>query len=396
MNQSQPPSTAQCATLHRRENIPAASGTPLEFHASAIAGTERVLCDELRELGLPSVRFNTGGIPFRGTWRDGWRACLQSRIAQRIHVLLARFPAVTPEALYAGVQTVNWSAYLMSTQTFAVRAVCLGSAIRHSGFAALKVKDAIVDQIRARHGQRPNVAEDPDVRVFLYLAGDKAALYLDLSGEPLHKRGYRQGTGDAPLRETLAAAILRMSGWDRSTRLIDPLCGSGTIAIEAAMWAANIAPGLGRARFGFERWASFGPSEAQALRELKGELRAAHTGQTPRIVAADVDVAVLAKARANARAAGVRIAIREQSVLELQADELKTLVVTNPPYGVRLEADPLFVRKVAAAFCRLHGWQVGLLAGTPAYAQEMSPRPRQRVPLMNGDLPCEFLLYDIP
>lgn len=373
-----------------------ASRTIMEFQASCISGTESALCDELRELGLPSVRLNRGGIPFRGTWREGWRACLQSRIAQRIHVLMARFPCATAEALYEGVRSVDWSPHLTPAQTLAVHAVCVGSAIRHSGFAALKVKDAIVDQIRVGRGERPNVAKDPDVRVFLYLANDKAALYLDLSGEPLSKRGYRQDAGEAPLRETLAAAILRLSGWDRSTRLIDPMCGSGTIAIEAALWAANIAPGLLRARFGFERWASFGPADAEALRELKGELRAAGAGQAARIVAADVDGAVLEKARANARAAGVRLAFREQSVLDLQRDGGGALIVTNPPYGVRLEADPLFVRRVAATFCRLHGWRVGLLAGTPAYAQSISLRPRERIQLMNGDLPCEFLLYDIP
>ena len=368
----------------------------LEFHASGIAGTEEVLCDELRELDLPSVRFNRGGIPFRGTWRDGWRACLQSRIAQRIHVLLARFPAPSPELLYAGVQSVAWARHLTPAQTFSVHAVCRGSQLTHEGVTALKVKDAIVDQLRAMQGRRPDVAEDPDVRVFLYLGNDKAALYLDMSGEPLHKRGYRRDAGEAPLRETLAAAMLRMAGWDRKTRLLDPLCGSGTIAIEAALWAANIAPGLARERFGFERWASFGEAEAQALRELKGELRAARAGQTPRIIAADMDAGVLAKAQINARAAGVKLAFREQSVLDLQPDDQPALIVTNPPYGVRLETDQLFPRKVMAAFCRLHGWRVALLAGASAYAQEMSPRPRLRIPLLNGDLPCEFLLYDIP
>ena len=372
-----------------------AENEKLEFHASAIAGTEEVLCDELRELGLPSVRFNRGGIPFRGTWRDGWCACLQSRIAQRIHVLLARFPAPSPELLYAGVQSVAWARHLTAKQTFSVHAVCRGSQLTHEGVTALKVKDAIVDQLRASYGRRPDVAEDPDVRVFLYLGNDKAALYLDMSGEPLHKRGYRRDTGEAPLRETLAAAMLRMSGWDRKTRLIDPMCGSGTIAIEAALWAAHIAPGLSRERFGFERWASFDEEAAQALRELKGELRAARAGQMPRIVAADMDAGVLAKAQINARAAGVKLAFREQSVLDLQPDDQPALIVTNPPYGVRLETEPLFPRKVMAAFCRLHGWRVALLAGAPAYAQEMSPRPRLRVPLLNGDLPCEFLLYDI-
>jgi putative N6-adenine-specific DNA methylase len=374
----------------------AGGGTALEFHASGIAGTEEVLCEELRELGLPSVRFNRGGIPFRGTWRDGWRACLQSRIAQRIHLLLARFPAPTPEMLYDGVRDAPWAAHLTTAQTFSVRAVCLGSEITHSGFAALKVKDAIVDQLRESCGERPDVSDDPDVQFFLYLAGDKAALYLDMSGEPLHKRGYRLDVGEAPLRETLAAAILRLSGWDRKTRLLDPMCGSGTIAIEAAQWAANIAPGLGRERFGFERWASFGEESAQELRELKGELRAARAGQTPRIIASDMDAGVLAKAQANARAAGVKLAFREQSVFDLQSDENAALIVTNPPFGVRLEADQLFARKLMAAFCRLHGWRVALLAGSPAYALEMSPRPRYRLPLVNGDLPCEFLLYDIP
>ncbi len=373
-----------------------AGGAALEFHASGIAGTEEALCEELRELALPSVRFNRGGIPFRGTWRDGWRACLQSRIAQRIHVLLARFPAPTPEMLYDGVREAAWGAHLTTAQTFSVRAVCLGSEIKHSGFAALKVKDALVDHLRDSCGERPDVSDDPDVQFFLYLAGDKAALYLDMSGEPLNKRGYRRDAGEAPLRETLAAAILRMSGWDRKTRLIDPMCGSGTIAIEAALWAANVAPGLSRERFGFERWASFGEDSARELRELKGELRSARAGQMPRIIAGDVDAGVLAKAQVNARAAGVRLAFREQSVLDLQPDENAALILTNPPYGVRLETEPLFPRKVMSAFCRLHGWRVGLLSGAPAYGLEMSPRPRLRLPLLNGDLPCEFLLYDIP
>jgi len=368
----------------------------LEFHASAISGTEPVLCDELRELGFASVRLNRGGVPFRGAWRDGWRACLESRIAQRIHLLLARFPAASPEALYAGVAAVDWSPYLTPDQTFAVRAVCMGSEVNHSGFAALKVKDAIVDSIRSRCGTRPSVAADPDVRIFLYLANDKAALYLDLSGEPLHRRGYRLDTGAAPLRETLAAAILRMAGWDRSTRLLDPLCGSGTIVIEAALWAANIAPGLSRARFGFERWANFGQEEALRLRELRGALRAACSGRAARIVAADADAAVLAKAQNNARMAGVKISFREQSIFSMQPDREPTLVITNPPYGVRIEKDPLFARKAAAAFCRMHAWRVGLLVGTPDYARELSPRPIKQIPLVNGDLPCEFLLYDIP
>ncbi len=368
-----------------------------QFLASSIPGTEGVLCDELRELGFSGVRLNQGAIPFRGTWREGWRACLVSRIAQRVRVLLRRFPAPGGEALYAGIRAVDWRPFLTWRQTLSVSAVCRSSAIGHSGFAALKVKDAIVDQIRGNGGKRPSVSrEDPDVRVYLYLVEDRAAVYLDLSGDPLHRRGYRLETGEAPLRETLAAAILRLSGWDRAVPLVDPLCGSGTIAIEAALWAAGRSPGLSRERFGFERWADFGEEEARTMQELRGELRAAAAGNAPRITAADLDETVLEAARANARRAGVRISFRRRSLFDLQGNSAAKIIVTNPPYGVRLDADPDFCRRAGAAFSRLHGWRVCLLAGTPGYERSISLKPRLKIPLPNGDLQCDFLVYEIP
>ncbi|MDP8235241.1 MAG: THUMP domain-containing protein [Candidatus Erginobacter occultus] len=368
-----------------------------QFLASSIPGTEDLLCRELRDLDFSGVRLNKGAIPFRGSRREGWRACLASRIAQRVRVLLARFPAPDEEALYAGIRAVDWQPYITWRQTLSVGAVCRSSAISHSGFAALKAKDAIVDQIRAREGKRPSVSrEDPDVRVYLYLVEDRAAVYLDLSGEPLHRRGYRLQTGEAPLRETLAAAILRLSGWDRVSPLVDPLCGSGTIAIEAALWAAGQAPGLSRDRFGFERWADFGREEARAMRELRGELRAAASGNDPRIQASDLDGEVLKAARANARRAGVKISFRRRSLFDLQGDGAAKILVTNPPYGVRLDAGTDFCRRAGAAFSRLHGWRVGLLAGSPEYERAISQKPRLKVPLPNGDLQCDFLIYDIP
>lgn len=368
----------------------------LEFYAAAIPGTEKALCEELRELGFASVRLNRGGVPFRGEPSEGWRACLESRIAQRIQLLLGRFPCPSEQALFDGVQTIDWSAYLTPNHTLSVSAVCIASTITHSGFAGLKVKDAIVDQVRARTGRRPSVdREDPDIRVFLYLANNKATLYLDLSGEPLHRRGYRKETGDAPLRETLAAAMLRMSRWDRSSTLVDPMCGSGTIAIEAAMWARNMAPGLTRKQFGFERWAGFGADDDEALRTMRGELRAAVSGQVPRIIAADNDPNVLDMARANARAAGVKLAFKERDVREMQGDQAAHIIVTNPPYGVRLEKSPTFCREVTAIFSRLHGWRVCLLAGSPDYERELSATPQYRRRLSNGDIDCVFLVYDI-
>ncbi|MBU1910031.1 MAG: RNA methyltransferase, partial [Verrucomicrobia bacterium] len=347
-----------------------------DFHATTIPGTEEALCDELRELGFQSVRLNRGGIPFRGPWRDGWRACLQSRMAQRILALLHRFPAPDADALYAGVQEVDWGRFLTPRHTLSVSAVCRGSALQHSGFVSLKVKDAICDQLRARTGDRPSISrDDPDVRIQVYLGNDKASVYVDLSGESLHRRGYRSEGGAAPLRETLAAALLRLSGWDRVTPMMDPMCGAGTIAIEAALWASNIAPGLLRARFGFERWADFGDAEAVALRELRGELREAASPTRPRIVASDIDAAVLELAQANARRAGVRLTFRQRSVLDLQGGPEPGVIVTNPPYGVRLEKDPELVRGIAAAFSRMHGWRVCLLAGSGEYERAITARP---------------------
>lgn len=370
---------------------------PLQFLASAIPGTERVLCEELRELGFSGVRLNRGGIPFRGTWREGWRACLVSRIAQRIRVLLRRFSTPDEEALYAGVRAVDWRPFLTWRQTLSVGAVCRSGAVKHSGFAALKVKDAIVDQLRDSGGKRPSVSrQDPDVRVYLYLVEDRASIYLDLSGESLHRRGYRLRTGTAPLRETLAAAILRLSGWDRASPLVDPMCGSGTIAIEAALWAAGRAPGLSRERFGFERWANFGEEDKRTMRELRGELRSNASGKAPRVRAADLDEKVLEAARANMRRAGVRISLRHRSVFDLQGDNTRSFLVTNPPYGVRLDAGADFCRRVGAVFSRLHGWRVCLLAGSPDYERLISIRPRLKVPLPNGDLQCDFLSYEIP
>lgn len=369
----------------------------LEFFASAIPGTEKALCEELRELGFQSVRLNRGGIPFRGTWQEGWRACLQSRIAQRVQVLLRRFPASTPEMLYAETARIDWNRYLSPRNTLSVSCVTRGSSLKHSGFVALKVKDAVVDIIRDRTGRRPSVdKEDPDLKIFVYLANDKVAVYLDLSGEPLHIRGYRLRTGAAPLRETLAAAILRMSGWDRKTQLIDPMCGSGTIAIEAALWASNSAPGLNRERFGFQRWACFTEKHSEELKQIKGELRAAATGQHPRIQAGDIDTEAVENASANAKAAGVRISIKQRSLDNLQANDSRTVMVSNPPYGIRLETDPLFCRNASSVISRLHGWRVCLLAGTGEYQREISAQPVSCSPVNNGDIDCDFLVYEIP
>ncbi len=364
-----------------------------EYYVTAAPGTEQALRDELCELRFRSVRLNRGGIPFFGEWEDGWRACLQTRIGQRVMVVLARVPANNLDELYHHARNTVWATHLTPAQTFAVGAFAHESAGVPPDLAALKVKDAIVDAQRDQFGKRSDIdREEPNVRVFVYLTRGKATLYLDLSGTPLFKRGYRVCGGEAPLKETLASAILRMSGWDRSTPLVDPMCGSGTLVIEAALWAANIAPGLRRS-FGFQKWADFDENAAQRLEALKGELRRLHA-QPPRITGFDLDAEAVAHAQENARSAGLRLAFRQMPIRELQSDGTRRLLVTNPPYGHRLDADNAVYQELRAAVARLKGWRICLLAGNPKLVRAIGVRPTEEYPLKNGGLDCHLVIYE--
>ncbi|HEX3344142.1 MAG TPA: THUMP domain-containing protein, partial [Polyangiaceae bacterium] len=248
----------------------------MKFFATAAKGTEPALRDELRELRLRGVRADRGGVHFEGQLVDAARACLWSRVAVRILVEVAVFAAPDGEALYEGARAVPWATWMTPRTTLAVRATCRSSRLTHSQFVAQKTKDAVVDALRDRFGERPSVdRDDPDALLAVHLARDEATLYLDVGGSSLHERGWRAKAGAAPLRETLAAAVLRLSGWDRERPLVDPMCGAGTIAIEAAAWSRRVAPGLARARFGLERWASHDDAERRAMVALREEARAA-------------------------------------------------------------------------------------------------------------------------
>ncbi|MFA6931222.1 MAG: THUMP domain-containing protein, partial [Lentisphaeria bacterium] len=307
----------------------------MEFYVTAGPGTEAVLRDELCELGFSQVRLNRGGIPFFGEFEEGWRACLQTRIGQRVMLVLGRFPAETADEVYAGARELPWATYLTPEKTISTGAYVHESCQDNPNFVSLKLKDAIVDRMREEFGSRPSVSrDDPDLRAFVYWTRGKATVYLDLSGEPLFKRGYRLTGGEAPLKETLAAAMLRLAGWDRKTPLVDPMCGSGTLAIEAALWAANIAPGIWRRRFGFERWANFGTAEAEEMAALRGQMRREATKQHPRITGFDLDEKVLESAQANARSAGLNLSFRLLPLRELQGEGQRRFLITNPPFGV--------------------------------------------------------------
>ena len=233
------------------------------LYITAPAGTAELAADELAACSFADLKVERGGLACTGSLEQAYRACLWSRVANRVLLAVAKFPAPSPEALYDGVRAVDWSEHLGVDGTLAVDATSTSSAITHTQFAALKTKDGIVDQFRERTGARPSVDVDsPDVRVNLHLARDVATLAIDLAGDSLHRRGYRGAQGAAPLKENLAAAVLLRAGWQKlageqgegELGFVDPMCGSGSLAIEAALMAADVAPGLLRNEFGFLRW----------------------------------------------------------------------------------------------------------------------------------------------
>lgn len=370
------------------------------FFATAAAGTEELVAEELEGTGAWSIKAFPGGVRFHGTLETGMLACLWSRVAMRILKPLSRFPVADEQQLYDGVRGLDWPTHLTEKTTFAVDATGTNDALRHTHYTALKVKDAIVDSMRDATGSRPSVdAKNPDVRVVAHLARGQCELSLDFSGEPLFKRGYRTTPMKASLKETLAAAILLSAGYDGETPLIDPMCGAGTIAIEAAMMAANRAPGLGR-KFGFERWPSFDANAQALLRRLQNEAKTVENVHVPTIVASDRDPEAVVAAQANVRRAGVKVVVQEGDAREIRPLGETGWIVTNPPYGERLEGGgrkqlKSFFWQLGNHWRSLSGHEVAVLSGGPEFESAFGLRPLSRKRMWNGPIKCELLRYRI-
>jgi putative N6-adenine-specific DNA methylase len=369
----------------------------VRFFATAAKGTEPALRDELRELRVLGVRADRGGVHFEGGIADAARACLWSRIAVRVLLEVARFEAPDAAALYAGVRAVDFTEWMTPNTTLAVRATCRSSQLTHSRFVEQKTKDAIVDGLRDRFGSRPDVdRDDPDAGVAVHLARDVATVYLDASGGSLHERGWRATGGEAPLRETLAAAVIRLSGWDRESPLVDPMCGAGTLVIEAAAWSRRIAPGLSRERFGFERWAGHDEAQKAAMKDLRERARASARRDGPTVRASDVDPRALERTRRNAREAGVDIVIDRCDIRDFEPPGPGGVVATNPPYGERLELDEALYARMAKSFRRVRRATIALLTGSPALSRAMRREPDRWWILYNGPIECRLLVYAMP
>ncbi|AFU97443.1 bifunctional 23S rRNA (guanine(2069)-N(7))-methyltransferase RlmK/23S rRNA (guanine(2445)-N(2))-methyltransferase RlmL [Simiduia agarivorans] len=382
-----------------------------EFFAACPKGLESLLLEELTGLGASPVRETVAGVYFTGGLELGYRACLWSRLANKILLPLANFDLQDAEDLYEGVSAIAWHEHLSPSSSFVVDFVGTNAAVRNSQFGALKTKDAIVDVIRNATGERPSVARDnPDLRINVRLSRGKAAVSLDLSGDSLHRRGYRQKQGAAPLKENLAAALLLRADWPaiaaRGGALLDPMCGSGTLLVEAAMMAADIAPGLLRARFGFERWLQHRNDVWLTIREEAIERKRAGLARTlPEIRGYDADIHVIRSAEANVLAAKldhwVRLSRKELKDFTLPTHkQLEAgLVITNPPYGERLgDADALrylyayLGDRMRSAF---PGWSLAVFTGNPDLCHEMKLKAHKKYKFFNGKLPSELLLFDI-
>lgn len=362
-------------------------------------GFEDLLAEELRQAGARAIRKGVRAVFYEGDMETMYRANLFSRTALRILKPVAEFPAATGQELYDGIRKTDWGIYITSEDTIAIDAVASKSALSHSLFIAQKAKDGIVDQIRNRTGQRPSVdTRQPGLRLNLHLHEDKATVSLDSSGSSLHRRGYRLQAGEAPLSETLAAGMVMLSGWDKQSPLADLMCGSGTILIEAAMYARNIAPGLIRNEFGFEKWRDF---DAGLWESLKAEARkACLPGLSFPLKGIDKSGVVLKAATENARAAGVEgdIDFIRMSFEDFEPEQIPSVVITNPPYGGRITDDDLFdlYEKLGDTLKKKYaGTKAWILTANREAANHIGLHPSRKIPLYNGPLECRFLCYEM-
>ena len=379
------------------------------FFATCPKGLEYLLRDELAALGAEDAREALAGVHFSGTLATAYRACLWSRLASRVLMPLAEFDAPDDDALYAGVQAIDWSTHLASHATLAVDAVTAQSRLTHSQFIAQRVKDAVVDQFRRRDGSRPNVdTDEPDVRINLRLRRDRATLSLDLSGAPLHRRGWRELQGEAPLKENLAAAMLLRARWPEiyaeGGALLDPMCGSGTLLIEGAWMAANVAPGLHREYYGFLGWQQHDIALWRGLLdEARQRAEAGLRALRSVFFGSDADPRMVQTAKRNAQEAGVAgfltLDRHDATHVSPPPGHARGLVITNPPYGERLgdrgEMPRLYRALGETLRERFAGWRAAVLAGDAELGHAIPLRAEKKYALYNGALETVLLVFEL-
>ena len=368
-----------------------------ELIAKTFMGLEPVLAKELTQLGADQVQIGHRMVSFTGNKEIMYRANFQLHTAIKILKPIVHFQAKSADDVYEEVRKIDWSQYLSIEKTFAVDAVVFSEEFRHSKFVSYKVKDAIVDQFRERTGQRPNISvSNPDLRLNMHVAEDRCTLSLDSSGESLHLRGYRQSSVEAPLNEVLAAGIIMLTGWEGDTDFIDPMCGSGTLLIEAALIARNMAPGLFRKEYAFEKWPDF---DAELFDNIYND-DSQEREFTHHIYGYDVDPKAVNTARLNVKAAGLSdtITIEQQDFKDFTQPEEKSIIVTNPPYGERISTPDLLgtYRMMGERFKhQFAGGDAWVLSYREECFEQIGLKPSIKIPLYNGSLECELRRYQM-
>jgi 23S rRNA (guanine2445-N2)-methyltransferase / 23S rRNA (guanine2069-N7)-methyltransferase len=377
------------------------------FIATVAKGLEPILMDELASLGAVSLSPRKSAVAFEGTLETAYLACLWSRVASRILLPLSSFPSSSPKELYEGVQAIKWNEHLSPTGSLAVDCHTSASAISHSHYAALKAKDAIVDQLRDRTGSRPSVdLKQPVHRINLYIHRNQAHISLDLSGDSLHRRRYRKTGLSAPMKENLAAAILFKAGWPDFAKtgrpFLDPMCGSGTLAIEAALMAGDVAPGLLRHDFGFQRWAQHDPTLWQRLFGEAQARRREGLKNLPPIFGYDIDKRAVEVTLNHAHRAGLngKIQVERRALQDVKPPARRPgLLAVNPPYGKRLRTQtglPALYEKLGFILkASFNQWRAALLTAQPELGYRLGLRSRKPFTFYNGPLECKLLVMTI-
>lgn len=368
-----------------------------ELIAKTFMGLEPVLAEELTQLGANNVQIGRRMVSFTGNKEMMYRANFQLHTAIRILKPVKHFKARSAEDVYEEVKKLDWSQYIEKGKTFSVDSVVYSEEFRNSRFVTYKVKDAIVDQFREHTGERPNISvSNPDIRLHIHIADEDATLCLDSSGESLHRRGYRQESVEAPLNEVLAAGMILMTGWKGETDFIDPMCGSGTILIEAALIAHNMSPGIFRKGYAFEKWPDFDQELFDNIYNDDSQEREF----THHIYGYDVDMKAVNTARINVRAAGLTqdISVEQQDFKDFTQPREKSIMVMNPPYGERIST-PNLLNTYKVIGERLKHQFMGNEAWILSYREEcfeaIGLKPSIKIPVYNGSLECEFRRYQM-
>ncbi len=367
--------------------------------AQTLYGLEKVLATELLQLGGRNIETHNRAVVFTGDLGFLYKANLCLRTALRVLVPITEFQVRNEEDLYAGIKRIAWEKYMGANDTFSFSCTLNSNLFHHSQYLALRAKDALVDRFREHTGTRPSVdVEQPVMPIRLFIHGDLCSVSLDSSGDSLHKRGYREQTNLAPLNEVLAAGMILLSGWDRMSNFVDPMCGSGTVLIEAALIAGNIPPGVYRKGFSFQRWNDF---DAELWQNVVNGAMARITGNKPLILGGELSKNVARKAETNIAIADLKdeIQVKNLAFEDLPAPEGRGILLINPPYGERMDedADINGLYKMIGDTLKKNwsGYEAWVITPNLEAAKHIKLTPRPKVRLFNGALDCRFMRYEL-